>query len=199
MLEFFHLVLNGDAIMVQANRIRVTDEWFTPHFPPREDRPLEIAMLQAWKEHMEYEDEHACGWCPRIVSMLAHIPRGISKRSSCVATTCAVWLMMPVGQAVLEPLLRKTGSQSPGSGFWDERAAIQTWAWENRLDPSVSNRLAHLLRTREGEWFYKVNKFPTHEDNRAAEMTLCFLVAPVGRKLLKKVAETAGQPDIFPI
>ncbi len=182
--------------MVQASSVRVTDEWFTPHFSPREDRPLEIAMLQVWKEYMEYEDEHSCGWCTRIVGMLSYIPRGISKRSSCVATTCAVWLMTPVGQAVLEPLLRKTGREG---GFWDEQAAIQTWAWENRLDRSVKNCLVHLLCKSEGEWFYKAKPFPTHEDNRAAEMTLCFLVTPAGRALLKKVAEMAGQPNRFPL
>lgn len=180
--------------MKYASDVKITSRWLRPHFPPREDRPLEMTMLKEWKKYMIYEDHHACGWTSRLVAhILAPIPEGLNVRTGRVATTCAVWLMMPVGLGFFETVLHRI--QQEKSESYGENIAIAAWALENRLGLATANRLEHFLRNEKREAVYKKDSYPLLSDSRAVEQTLCFLVGGNGRDLLKKVLTKAGMPN----
>lgn len=175
--------------MPYVDEVKVTDMWFVPHFPPREDRLLEMTMLTLWKEYMKYEDNHQSGWCTRLADILSGIPRALNKRGGRVAATFAVWTMTPLGLAFMESLFRDIRSQD--GNFFDERTAIRAWASENEINSMSNNRLECLLRDEYGNHVYKRNKYPTLEDHRVVEAVVCFFISEDGKDLLRKV--TFGQ------
>lgn len=45
-----------------ACEANVTEAWFVPHFPARDDSPYEMSMYRAWVRYMSYEDDMTeCG------------------------------------------------------------------------------------------------------------------------------------------
>lgn len=172
-----------------ADQVKVKEHWYLPHFPPRPDRVLEMAMMKEWKEYMSYEDSHSGAWMTRLVAnILAPIPGGLNGRTARVAATCALWCVTPVGRGFFDPLLRSSkrveGLDSPGN------LAVSAWAVENKLGQLTKNRLRMLLSNENGEPFYRHNSYPTLPDNRAVEQTLSFLVGESGRDLLRRVCQS---------
>ncbi len=172
-----------------ASDIKVKEDWFVPHFPPREDRPLEMAMVKEWKEYMSYEDHFADGWSARLaVHILAPIPGGQNVRTARTATTFALWVVTPVGRSFMDPVLRKVKFEKEGSE--PGRIAVSEWAKENQLGGLTANRLVGILLDSKGRPAYKHKPYPTLPDHRAVELTLCFLVSPEGRELLRRVCQS---------
>ncbi len=185
---------------MDATKVKITDDWFLPHFDARFDRPLELAVVTFWKEYMGYENEYACGWTTRLIALLTSIPQGLTIRTAKVAATFAVWSMMPVGLSFLESALRKAKEKSHGwNDYSSERdSAIASWAIENQLGLLTVNRLQHLLMTN-GNPVYKNAPYATLADNRAVEETLCFFVTRDGRMFLQEVCKRSGMPDRLPL
>lgn len=172
-----------------ASEIKVKGGWFIPHFPPREDRPLEMAMVREWKEYMSYEDHFADGWSARLaVDILAPIPGGQNVRTARTATTFALWVVTPVGRSFIDPVLRKVNAEK--NPLDRNRIPISEWAVENQLGGLTENRLVQILKDSKGDPVYKNKPYPTLPDHRAAEMTLCFLVSSEGRELLRRVCQS---------
>lgn len=168
--------------------MKLKQEWFVPHFPPREDRPLEIAMLREWKNYMSYEDYFGGEWGTRMARLLSDIPGGQNIRTARVATTVALWVVMPTGRAFFDPLLRRI--QKRESEVFIHDLVLSAWAVENRLSSITVNRLESLLSDEKGLFVYKYKPYPSLPDHRAVEQTLLFLVTEEGRNLLKRVCQS---------
>ncbi len=182
-----------------VDEIRVKDDWFIPHFLPREDRPIEMAMFREWKRYMSYEDFHNGGlWSSRLAShILAPIPGGQNGRTARVAATFALWCVMPVGRGFFDPLLRKAREENGETARAD--IALSSWAIENRLGSCTSNRLESLLCDAEGRPVYKQKPYPTLPDSRAVELTLLFFVSDRGRALLQRVNQSSDRQNWLPL
>lgn len=179
-----------------ADDIKVKEVWFVPHFPPREDKQLELAMVREWKDYMSYEDFFSTGWSSRLATeILARVPGGQNGRTARVAATFALWCVMPIGRGFLDPLLRKVKEGKEGSV---NNLAIAAWALENQLELLTNNKLVMLLSDGQGKPFYKHKPYPTLSDHRAVELTLCFLVSKEGRNLLKRVCQSSSERDWIP-
>lgn len=171
-----------------ADQVKVKEDWYIPHFAPRSDRPLEMAMAREWKDYMSYEDGHSGGWMTRLAAIiLAPIPGGLNSRTARVAATCALWCVTPVGRGFFDPLLRST--KKVGGLDSAESMAIAEWAVENRLASRTENALARILSDGNRRPFYQHKPYPTLPDHRAVEQTLCFLVSKEGRDLVRRVCQ----------
>lgn len=172
-----------------ADDIKVKEDWFVPHFSPREDKPLEMAMAREWKEYMSYEDHFSSGWYTRLAAyILAPIPGGQNVRTARTAATFALWVVTPVGRSFIDPVLRKVKAEK---GVLDHNhIPISEWAVENQLGGVTENRLVQILHDSRGMPVYKHKPYPTLPDHRAVELTLCFLVSPEGRELLRRVCQS---------
>ncbi len=180
--------------------VAVTAEWLTPHFPPREDKPYELAMSRAWISYMTYEDYDSIGmWSSRIVGKLFNIPRALNERGSRVAMTFAIWLMTPIGETFLKKLFLdqkmyvSTSSGASSLDYNQRDVAVRSWASENSLLDISNNTLDTLLRDSVGAYVYKVQPYPTLEDSRVIEEMCCFFVSKEGRYLLRKVYNNVEQ------
>ncbi len=177
--------------------IKVKGTWFVPHFPPREDKPLEMAMAREWKEYMSYEDHFSSGWSTRLADyILGSIPGGQNERTARTAATFALYVVTPVGRGFMDPVLRKVRAEGEGSDY--ARIAISEWAVENRLGSLSENALIKMVRDSEAVPVYKHKPYPTLPDHRAVELTLCFLVSPEGRQLLRRVCQSTSTPNWLP-
>lgn len=185
--------------ITHADEVTVTRRWFVPHFPPRPDRPLEVAMFKEWREYMSYPDHHWCGWTTRLVAdILSTIPSGLTIRTGRTAATFALWCTTPNGLGFLDPILRKIKEKGISDCSLDE-IAVTAWARENKLTNFRANTLEILLRNETRKPVYKRKPRPTLEDHRAVEHTLCFLIGEEGRSLLKRVCVAAGLPSRLPL
>lgn len=182
-----------------ADEIRVKEGWFVPHFAPRKDKEMELAMVKEWKEYMSYEDFYSGGcWSTRLAAyILEFIPGGGNERTARVTATFALWCVMPVGRGFLDPLLRKI--REGNSGYSSKNLAIAEWAIENQLGLNTENRLENLLSDGHGRPIYKTKPYPTLSDCRAVELTLRFLVDEEGRELLKRVCHASKSPNWLPL
>ncbi len=172
-----------------ASDIKVRESWFVPHFLPRVDKPLEMAMAREWKEYMSYEDHFSCGWSTRLaVHILAPIPGGQNMRAARTASTFALWVVTPVGRSFMDPVLRKVKAEK--NPLDCNRIPISEWAVENQLGGITENRLVQILQDSKGNPVYKNKPYPILPDHRAVEMTLCFLVSSEGRELLRRVCQS---------
>lgn len=185
--------------ITHADEVTVTHRWFVPHFPSRPDRLLEVAMVKEWREYMSYPDHHWCGWTTRLVAdILAMIPGGVNIRTGRTAATFALWCMTPNGLGFLYPILRKIKEKGT-TGHSLDQVAVIAWATENKLTNHMANTLGILVRDGTRQSIYKRRPYPTLEDHRAAEHTLCFLISEEGRDLLKRVCVAAGEPNRLPL
>jgi hypothetical protein len=174
-----------------VDQVKVKEHWFVPHFPPRHDKPLECAMMREWKDYMSYEDHHDCGWTTRLAAhILSQIPGGLNERTARVATTSALWFLMPVGRGFFEQLLREIRFKK-ADGYHAANMAIAAWAVENKLGQGTVNRLIQILADAKGQPVYNHRPYPTLPDNRAVEQTLVFLVSDEGRALLQRVCHSS--------
>lgn len=179
-----------------ADKVIITNEWFKPHFPARKDRPLEVAMCEAWKISMSYEDYYGSVWSSRIANMLARIPRALNKRGARVATTFALWLVTNNGRGFLIKLYKE---QNEKPSFSDsDTLAVRSWADENKLSSGVRNTLEGILCNEKGLHVYTNPAYPTLEDNRVIESTLCFFLSDQGKNLIKTVYNKDDWGDSLP-
>jgi hypothetical protein len=169
----------------------IKDSWFVPSFPPREDSPHEVAMLTSWKEMMIYQNYFNLGWETRLESVLIKIPGGAQERASCVATSFALWLSMPVGHSFINALFSSFRKKDP---LWEKtEAAVKAWAVENMLGKNISNLLSRIINERK-DYFGKV----THEDHRAIEATLSWFMSDEGSKFYEDVMRVLYPDYIIP-
>ncbi len=185
-----------------ADEIKVKEGWYVPHFPPRSDRPIEMALVKEWKDFMSYEDHRSCGWTTYLASeILAQIPGGGNERTARVAVTFALWCVTPVGRSFFEPILRRIRSEKAGSFSLNtpKNIAISSWAVENQLGLRSKNILELLLSDANGRLLYKHKPYPTLSDNRAVEETLKFLVNESGIGLLRRVCHASKEANWLPL
>ena len=173
------------------------DEWFVPHFPPLEDRPLQIIMCSLWKNYASYQDDFNGYYLTRIDAMMHKVPRVRNLRGGRTASTFMLWSTTNNGRSFLHQLYRDQREVSSLGFYFKERSAIKTLAIENRLSGHWGNILNRVLCNEKSESVYNDPSYPTLEDYRVVEMLCIFFVSNEGMKFLYRVYKKAKQLDLL--